>query len=135
MDITISTDKSKLDIPLIHSYLSDKTYWANGRTMEDVRRSIEHSVCFGVYKDGRQIGFARVITDFLAIAHICDVFILDEFKGHGYGKNLMRSIVNDPQFSTVNRWMLGTRDAHGLYRQFGFREPAHPERWMERLRE
>jgi GNAT superfamily N-acetyltransferase len=135
MSITISTDKTKLDIALIHSYLSKNAYWAIGRTEHEVKRSIDHSLCFGVYEDGQQIGFARVITDYLAIAHICDVFILDQCKGNGYGKELMKAIVEHPELQVVNRWMLGTRDAHGLYKQFGFKEPSHPERWMEKLRE
>ena len=133
MTITITTDRSRLDIPLIHRYLSEDTYWATGRSMEKVKRSIDSSLCFGIYSENSQIGFARVVTDHVTIAHICDVFILDGHKGNGYGKKLMEHIINHEDLRDVKRWMLGTRDAHDLYRKFGFKEPEHPERWMERL--
>lgn len=117
---TCSTDKTKLQIDLIHDFLSLRSYWAKGRTIEQVKRSISHSECFGVYKDDLQVGFARVISDFTIYAYILDVFVLEEERGFGLGKFLMECIMNHPELWNIKRWMLGTEDAHGLYKQFGF---------------
>lgn len=128
---SISTDKSKLDLSLIHSYLSNESYWGKGRTMETVQRSIEHSLCFGVYHKDEQVGFARVITDYSTFAYVADVFILEKHRGKGLSKMLMKEIVSHPQLQGLRRWMLATHDAHALYEKFGFRPIAHIERWME----
>ena len=130
--ITISTDKSKLQMEVIHKFLT-KAYWAKGRTIEEVKKSIEHCLCFGVYLDEKQIGFARIATDFTVFAYILDVFILPEYQGNGYSKQLMKAINEEPQLKSCKVWMLKTSDAHGLYKQFGYSELKHPEKVMERL--
>lgn len=129
---TISTDKTRLDITAIHKFLSEESYWATNRTLEQTRTAIENSICFGVYHDARQIGFARVISDRATFAYIGDVFIIEEFRGQGLSKWLMETVVGHPDLQGLRRWLLATRDAHGLYKQFGFTELPHPERWMER---
>jgi ribosomal protein S18 acetylase RimI-like enzyme len=129
---TISTDKNRLDVAAIHDYLCNRSYWGQGRTIEAVRKSIDNSVCFGVYeKDDLFVGFARVITDYTIFAYLLDLFILEGYRGQGLGKSLVDHIVNDEAFKNV-RWRLDTKDAHGLYRKFGFREPAFPEKIMEK---
>jgi len=130
-EFTISTDKSLLDVEVIHGFLTT-SYWATGRTIETVRRSIESSMPFGVYKGDQQVGFARVITDYSTFAWIADVFILDSFRGQGLGKWLMEVIISHPELQGFRRWVLATKDAHELYRKFGFTELKLPERWMER---
>lgn len=130
--IDISTDKSKLQIEVIHQFLTN-SYWAEGRTMDDVKKTIEHCLCFGVYHDDKQIGFARVLTDFTVFAYIMDVFILPEYRGKGFSKQLMKAINEDPRLKSCKVWMLKTRDAHGLYKQFGYTELGHPEKVMERI--
>ncbi|MDJ0644346.1 MAG: GNAT family N-acetyltransferase [Flavobacteriaceae bacterium] len=128
--IEISRDKNKLDIAMIHAFLTE-TYWAKGRTREEVERSIQHCLCYGVYLDNRQIGFARILTDYTIFAYLMDVFILQEHQGKGYGKELMKVIINDEDLRTC-KWMLKTGDAHRLYEQFGFESAPNPERVMER---
>jgi len=130
-DFTISTDKSRLDLELIHGFLTT-SYWATGRSIETIRRSIENSLSFGVYKGDQQVGFARVITDYATFAWIADVFILDSVRGQGIGKWLMEVILEHPELQGFRRWVLATKDAHELYRRFGFTELTRPERWMER---
>jgi GNAT superfamily N-acetyltransferase len=129
--IQISTDKSRLDIELIHNYLSNESYWAKGRSIEKVKLSIENSICFGVYLDEAQIGFARVVTDYAVFAWILDVFILKNFQGRGYGKKLMNTIMNQNNLQNLLRWGLGTDDAHGLYEQYGFKPLKKPQNMME----
>lgn len=131
--IEISTDKEKLDIQVIHNYLSNESYWAKGRAMETVQRSIENSLCFGVYSENKQVGFARVITDYAVFAWLLDVFILPEYQGKGYGKKLMQAITTHNDLQGIRRWGLGTDDAHGLYKQFGFAPLQKPENMMEIL--
>jgi GNAT superfamily N-acetyltransferase len=133
----ISTDKALLHLDVIHGYLSGQSYWAAGRSLETVKRSVENSLCFGVYDAaGRQAGFARVITDFATFGWLCDVFILEEHKGKGLGKRLVQEIVSCPELQPLKRMQLATRDAHGLYRRYGgFNPLAHPEWWMERMQE
>lgn len=128
---TISTDKSLLDIPLIHHFLTEESYWAKGIPLETVQRSIENSLCFGVFIDQKQVGFARVITDNATFAYLADVFILHEFRGKGLSKKLMAYIRSHPQVQGLRRWLLATADAHGLYEQFGFQNLAQPDRFME----
>ncbi len=116
----ISTDRSKLDVDVIHKFLA-RSYWAEGIPRETVVRSIENSLCFGVYDNARQIGFARVISDFATYAYVADVFILEPYRERGLGKELMASIMAHPDLQGLRRWSLGTRDAQGLYAQFGFK--------------
>src|SRR6516165_12623373 len=128
----ISTRKHLLDLSVIHGFLT-ASYWAGGIPFETVKRSIEHSLNFGVYKEGKQVGFARVITDYATYAYIGDVFILEEYRGQGLSKWLMQVIADHPELQGLRRWTLLTRDAHGLYRQTGFAESQHPERYMEKI--
>jgi GNAT superfamily N-acetyltransferase len=134
MTIEISTDQDRLDVAMIHSFLANASYWVPGISRADVEKCIRHSLCFGVYLDGRQIGFARVVTDFVRYAHLLDVFVLPEFRGRGIGKLLMENILAHPELRTIARYTLGTQDAHELYAQYGFTAPANPERQMELLR-
>ncbi|WP_297099517.1 GNAT family N-acetyltransferase [uncultured Draconibacterium sp.] len=131
--IEISTDKAKLNIQVIHNYLSNESYWAKGRSLETVRRSIENSLCFGIYSENKQVGFARVITDYAVFAWLLDVFILPEYQGKGYGKKLVEAIMTHPDLQGLRRWGLGTDDAHGLYKQFGFAPLQKPGNMMEIL--
>ena len=128
----ISTDQSQLDFEVIHDFLSRRSYWAVGRPMEVVRRSLENSLAFGVYKGGRQVGFARLITDYATFAWLADVFVVEEFRGEGLSKWLMETIISHPELQALRRWVLATKDAHELYRRFGFEPLKRPERWMER---
>jgi N-acetylglutamate synthase-like GNAT family acetyltransferase len=131
-EFLISTDRSRLDLNVIHGFLTHSSYWAKGIPREIVARSIEHSLCFGVYDGSRtQVGFARVISDFATYAYIADVFVLESHRGHGLGKSLMEFIVQHPALQGMRRWNLTTRDAHGLYAQVGFRPLKVPERYME----
>jgi GNAT superfamily N-acetyltransferase len=131
----VSTDRARLDLPAIHVFLAGSSYWAKGVPFETFARSAENSLCFGVYDSaGVQVGFARVISDFATFAYIADVFVLDSYRGHGLGKLLMECIQQHPQLQGLRRWVLTTRDAHGLYEKFGFRSPQFPERYMEILR-
>ena len=132
-EYTISTDRERLNASLIHNFLSNRAYWAKGRSLEVVKRAIGNSLNFGVYKDGEQIGFARVVTDYATFAWLADVFILDEYRGRGLSKWLIEVIVSHQQLQGFRRWVLATKDAHELYRRFGFAELKEPARWMERL--
>jgi GNAT superfamily N-acetyltransferase len=125
----ISTDKNKMDIDFIHSFLS-RSYWAEGITKEVVSRSITGSLCFGVFSMEKQIGFARLITDEATFAYLADVFIDDDHRGKGLSKWLMGVIISHPGLLGLRRILLATRDAHGLYAQFGFTPLNNPERWM-----
>ena len=128
----ISTEKSRLDIDVIHRFLS-RSYWAQGIPREVVEQSIEHSLPFGVYKGEQQVGFAGVITDYATFAYVGDVFVLEKYRGLGLSKWVMQVIVEHPTLQGLRRWMLLTGDAHGLYRKVGFTVPASPERYMERV--
>lgn len=128
-----STDKSKLDVDMIAEYLSKRSYWAKRRSREKIEKSISNTICFGVYDENhRQVGFARVLSDFAVFAWIMDVFILEEYRGKGLGKLLMKAIMEHPDLQGLERWGLGTKDAHGLYAQFGFRPLKTPETKMEK---
>jgi GNAT superfamily N-acetyltransferase len=131
-EYTISTDIERLDIPLIHQFLSDQSYWAQGRKIETVRRALENSLNFGIYKDNQQIGYARVVTDFATFAWLADVFVIEAYRGQGLATWLMELILTHPELQRFRRWVLATKDAHELYRRFGFHELKRPERWMER---
>jgi GNAT superfamily N-acetyltransferase len=127
----LSTDPERLDLAVIHGFL-EESYWAKGIPAEIVARSIANSLCFGVYSDGRQVAFARVISDFATYAYVADVFVLLPFRGRGLGKWMMESILQHPRLQQLRRWSLVTKDAHGLYAQFGFKPPKRPEGYMER---
>lgn len=127
---SISADKSKLDIDLIHEFLTN-SYWAAGRSRELVAKTIKHSLCFGVYNNTKQIGFARVITDYVVLAYVADVFILEPYRGIGLGKKLVGAVLSHPELQGIKKWMLATSDAQGLYSQFGFRTISNPEKFME----
>ena len=127
---SISTDRAHLDLDVIHSFLTE-SYWAREIPRQVVARSIENSLCFGVYRGEQQVGFARVISDYATFAYIADVFILEAFRGHGLGKWLIGCIMDHPDLQDLRRWSLVTRDAHELYSQFGFQRLKAPERWME----
>jgi GNAT superfamily N-acetyltransferase len=131
-DYEISTDSSRLNLDLIHDFLSHHTYWASGRSREVVQRSIENSLSFGIYQGTSQVGFARVVTDYATFAWIADVFVLPEHRGRGLSKWLMEVMLAHPQLQGFRRWLLATKDAHGLYEHFGFIPLHRPERWMER---
>lgn len=125
----ISTDKSRLDIDLIHRFLST-SYWSEGIPKEIVLKSIGEADCFGIYKSGAQVGFARIISDHATFAYLADVFVVPEEQGRGLGKWLVATIMKSIQYQNLRRWLLATKDAHELYRQFGFTE-APPDRFME----
>jgi len=130
-EFVISTDRTRLDLDAIHGFLTN-CYWAKGIPREVVARSIQQSLCFGIYDgSGAQVGFARVISDFATIAYVGDVFVLDTHRGRGLGKWLMESITHHPALQNLRRWILTTRDAHGLYAQVGFAPLQSPERFME----
>lgn len=131
-EFTISSDTSRLQVVVIQSFLSNDSYWARERTLEQTKTAIENSICFGVYSGERQIGFARVVTDKATFAYLGDVFIVDEFRGRGLSKRLMQEIISHPDLQGLRRWVLATLDAHGLYEQFEFSALRHPERWMEK---
>jgi len=118
----ISTDKNRLDVAMIHEYLSNRSYWAKGIPFEVVRKSIENALCFGMYHQGRQIGFARVITDRATMAYVADVFIIESRRGKGLGKGLVKAIMDHPDLAGLRLWLLGTKDAHELYRKYGFQK-------------
>lgn len=131
----ISTDRDRLDIQMIHLFLSERSYWAKGRSLETVRQSIANSLCFGVYEvSGKQLGFARVATDYAVFAWLMDVFILEDYRGKGLGKLLIKEVTEHPALKNLRRIGLGTADAHGLYQQFGFTGLSKPENMMEILR-
>lgn len=126
----ISTDPARLDLDTIHGFLA-RSYWADGRPREVIERSLQTSLCFGLYRSQEQVGLARVITDFATFAYLCDVFIAEPYQGQGLGKWLLACVLAHPDLQGGLRWMLATRDAHGFYRQYGFLALAAPERWME----
>lgn len=130
--ITVSTDKNKLNVPFIQNFLKD-VYWAAGRTIEEVQRTIDSSFCFGVYLDEEQIGFCRVITDYVVFAYVMDVFITEEHRGKGYSSILIENMMNESELKEVKIWRLATSDAHFLYKKFGFNALATPEKMMEKI--
>jgi GNAT superfamily N-acetyltransferase len=131
-EYTISTDNDRLDIGKIHDFIANESYWASGRTIETVRRALDNSLNFGLYKNNQQIGFARVVTDYATFAWIADVFVLPEHRGLGLSKWLMEVMLSHSELQGFRRWVLATKDAHGLYARFGFIALHRPERWMER---
>jgi GNAT superfamily N-acetyltransferase len=129
-EIIVSTDKSKLDLDVIFHYLNGVAYWSLGRSREVIARTIENSMCFGLYDSGKQVGFARVVTDKATFAWLCDVFVLESHAGKGLGKKLIGEVAAHPDLQGLKRFVLATRDAHGLYLQYGFEELKNPEMWM-----
>jgi GNAT superfamily N-acetyltransferase len=125
----ISTEKEKFDIDLIHSFLT-RSYWAEGISKEIIRRSIEGALCFGIFENDKQIGFARMITDKATFAYLADVFIIEEYRGIGLSKWLMEVIMAHPDLQGLRRMLLATRDAHELYKKFGFTPLTYVDRWM-----
>ncbi len=131
-DVRISADPADLDMDWLHAALSERAYWALGRSPDLIDRSIENSLGFGAYRGDRQVGFARVVTDQATFAWVCDVFVDEAERGRGIGDALMAAIVADRRLQGLKRMILSTRDAHGLYERHGFRSLAAPDRWMER---
>ena len=129
-EYTVSTDKSRLDLHMIHNFLAT-SYWAKGIPFATMAQSIEHSLAFGIYTRDQQVGFARIITDYATFAYIGDVFVLEAFRGQGLGKWLMEIIMAHPELQGLRRWVLLTRDAHELYKKYGFTAVQTPERYME----
>ena len=130
--INVSTDKSKLNISFVQNFLRD-IYWAAGRTIDEVQTTIDASFCFGIYLDDEQIGFARVVTDYVVFAYLMDVFIDEKHRRKGYSSILIDAMMKEPQLQQVKIWRLATSDAHFLYEKFGFTPLAHPEKMMEKI--
>ena len=131
-NIIISQDKEKLDLEVIYCFLST-AYWSKDRSKSMIRKTIESSICFGVYRDGKQVGFARVVSDHSVFAYIMDVFILPEYQGRGYGSTLMKYILNDPELKPVQNWLLATSNAQKLYQKFGFKTLPNPQNMMRKV--
>jgi GNAT superfamily N-acetyltransferase len=129
----VSTDRTRLDVPMIYRFLSEHSTWAVGISLGVVESSIDNSLCFGGYIDGRQIAFARVITDYATTAHLEDVFVIQEFRGHGYAKQLIRMVIEHPSLQGLRRFTVNTTDAHSLFQRFGFAAPQRPDTIMERF--
>ena len=128
--IVVDSDPAKLDIEVIHGFLAN-AYWSRGISRELLEKALRNSLCFGIYEDDRQVGFARVVTDQATFAYLADVFVLESHRGHGLAKQLVAAIAADPRLQGLRRWVLVTRDAHPLYAQFGFKALAAPDRFME----
>src|SRR5438270_325876 len=124
----ISTDNQRLDVELIHRFLSTSSYWAQGRSLEIVQRSLEHSLNFGVYAEDQEVGFARLVTDYATFAYLADVFILESFRGRGLATWLVEAITAHPDLQGFDLWLLLTRDAHALYHKVGFTASRNPDR-------
>ena len=131
-DLLISTDPGRLDVGAICDFLS-RAFWAQNRPREIIERSLQNSLVFGLYDDSRQIGLARIVSDYATFAWLCDVFIHEDYRGKGIGKWLVAAIFSHPDLPDIRHFLLATRDAHGLYSQFGFDSMKNPERWMERF--
>ncbi len=132
-NLIITSDKNKLDLDYITAFIS-QTYWAKDRTLESMRTCVENSLNFGVFLEGKQIGYARVVTDYYQFAYLMDVFIDEKFRGKGYSKLLVKHILENESLKNIKVWRLATSDAHGLYKQFGFTELSKPENMMELMR-
>ena len=132
-EIEISTDAARLDLAAVHGFLSRESHWARGIDRATVERSVHNSLCFGAYRGGEQIGFARVVTDRATFAFVCDVFVVPEARGNGVARLLVDAITRHPDLQCLRRMALTSRDAQGLYERAGFSNLANPERWMERF--
>jgi GNAT superfamily N-acetyltransferase len=131
--IEITADPARIDVALVHRFLSQESHWARGIDRATVERSLRHSLCFAAFRGGVQIGFARVVTDRATFAFVCDVFVLERERGHGAARLLVDAILGHPDLQGLRRMALTSRDAKGLYERAGFATLAHPERWMERF--
>ncbi|PHV04152.1 GNAT family N-acetyltransferase [Janthinobacterium sp. BJB412] len=131
-EFEISSEPARLDMAVVHGYLSEQSTWAVGMPRALLERAVANSLCFGGYLDGRQIAFARVVSDRATFANLVDVFVLPEYRGRGYSKALMAAVLAHPELQGLRRFMLATADAHGLYAQFGFTAPLRPASLMER---
>jgi GNAT superfamily N-acetyltransferase len=129
--LRISSERGELDVAMVHRYLSEQSYWKAGVALETVRKGMENALCFGGYVGGQQVAFARVVTDYTDFAYLRDVFVLPQYQGRGYGKQLVAAVLNDARLQDV-AWMLGTADAHALYARFGFLPLDAPEKYMRR---
>jgi GNAT superfamily N-acetyltransferase len=129
---TVSDDKTKLDINFIHSFLKN-SYWAKDRSLEDVIETINNSDCYGIFENNKQIGFARVVSDYVLFAFLFDVFIVEEHRGRGLSKTLLNAVFENPIYKKVRKWYLATKDAHVLYQKFGFQPLTRPERLIEKV--
>lgn len=131
----VSSDPSKLDLNFTHHWLANKAHWSQGLPFKVFKRMVDHALCFGVYhQSGGQVGFGRVITDYTTFAWLTDVFIIEEYRGKGLSVFLMNCILDHPELKILRRWLLGTDQAHGLYRKFGFGDLDHPENFLTRHR-
>ena len=130
-EYVVSTDKSRLDLDVVHGYLK-RPYWAGGVPLDVVRRSVENSLVFGMYRGAEQVGFARVVTDHATFAYLANVFVFEEHRGQDLGKWLVETVLSHPELQGLRRWMLATRDAHGLYRKCAFTGLDNPEIFMEK---
>lgn len=133
MSVEVTDDRTRMDVAVIHGFLSQDSYWAKNVPREVVERAIAHSLCVGAFDGGAQVGFARAITDYATFAYIADVFVLPSHRGQGISKQLMDALVSHPELRGLRRWHLVTRDAHGLYAQFGFTPLDVPERHMMKV--
>ena len=131
--LRIDTSREALDRDMIHAFLAEQAYWSRGIPRDTVERAIEGSLCFGGYLDGRQVAFARVVTDGATFGYLADVFVLPQYRGHGYAKALMAAVMAHPQLQGLRRFSLATSDAHTLYAGFGFTAPSRPQNLMEKL--
>lgn len=130
-DYIVSTDPSRLNLSSIHKFLAEEAYWSRGISFETFQKSVENSLCFGLYHQDTQIGFARVISDFATFAYLADVFVMEGYRRRGLGKWLIECVFSHPEVQGLRRWMLVTSDAHALYQQYGFKMLSHPELFME----
>jgi GNAT superfamily N-acetyltransferase len=133
-NFTISTEAARLDLEAVTDMLA-RAYWSHDRRRETVAHSLQNSLVFGLYDGTRQIGLARIVSDYATFAYLCDVFIHEDYRGRGLGKWLIKTVTNHPDLRNVRHWLLATRDAHGLYAQFGWIPVRAPEKWMERINE
>ncbi len=129
VNFTASTDKTRFELDTIYNFLTN-SYWAEGCPKWLVKKTIDNSFCFGIFADNKQVGFARIVTDYFTFAYLMDVFILEEFRGKGLSKILLKEVFHHPKLQTISRWMLATNDAHGLYSKFGFIANPRPEIYM-----
>ena len=132
-EFSISTDRDKLDLGFIHGFLSGEAYWSRNIPLATVKKSVENSLNFGLYHGERQIGYARIITDYATIAYLGDVFVISEYRGKGLSKWLMQQVTDHPDLQGLRRWLLLTMDAHELYKKFGWQPIQSPDRYMERF--
>jgi GNAT superfamily N-acetyltransferase len=130
-DFIITTDKSKMDVAFIHRFLSTQSYWSPDIPFEKVNAAVDNSLNFGLFHHEKQIGYARVVSDYCLIAYLGDVFVIPDYRGKGLSKWMMEKIIAHPDLQNLRRWILLTRDAHELYKKYGWKTIAAPERWME----